>query len=106
MYPFLSRVRRLADGSIDFDYYRRRAMRIRRGRIRYMFRQRAFYRRALYAGAVAVGLIIGVTIPLGPVDCRNCGTTIIDTPQGAELDLLRATTYADHKVSNTRPSID
>ena len=104
-------VRRLANGTIDYDFYRRRAMALRRSRIRYVgrrkiWRSKVFLRNALYAGAVSVGLIVGVTIPLGPTECRTCSATVIDVPPGAELDLLGATTLANHKVSNARPSID
>jgi hypothetical protein len=91
MYPLSFHFRRETHGAIDYDYYRRRALMLRRARIRYAFRRRLVYHRGLYAAAVFVGLVVGITIPLGPSECRrNCGATLLDVPQGAEIDLLGA----------------
>jgi hypothetical protein len=74
----LYRVRRHSDGAIDFDFYRRRAMALRRGRIRYFFRRKILFRYAFYAGALCVGLAIGESMPLPAPDCLNCQETAIN----------------------------
>ena len=102
MPQFSNRVRREADGSIDYAYSRRRALRLRRARIRYMLRRRVVYRHALYAGAVLVGLIVGVTLPLAPPECRNCETSLVDVPPGAEIDLLGATMLVRHDTARAQ----
>ncbi|HVG51429.1 MAG TPA: hypothetical protein VM867_07350 [Xanthobacteraceae bacterium] len=65
------KLQRLLDGSIDFDFYRRRALAPRRGRIRYFFRRKLLLRHAMYAVALCVGLAVGETLPL-PSQCLNC----------------------------------
>ena len=65
------RLQKLLDRSIDFDFYRRRAIGLRRGRIRYFFRRKFLLRQAMYAAAVCVGLAVGEAVPL-PTTCLNC----------------------------------
>ena len=74
----LGRVRRRFDGSIDFDFYRRRAMALRRGRICYYFRRVIAYRLAFYAAAICIGVAIGEHMPLPAADCLNCQQTGVD----------------------------
>ena len=73
-----TRERRRTDGSLDFEYYRRRAVALRRGRIRYFLRRHVPLRLALYAGALCVGLAIGKSMPIEPTDCVNCQQADVD----------------------------
>jgi hypothetical protein len=68
---FENEIHRLADGSIDYDHYRRRVRRIRRASRRQAARRCLRVVRPLIGvAAVAVAFIL---IPQGVGDCIICG---------------------------------
>jgi hypothetical protein len=67
--------RRLADGGIDYDYYRHRARRIRRVSRRRAGRHCARLFRPLAVAAVAAALVLVVA---APADCATCDPKLLN----------------------------
>jgi hypothetical protein len=68
---FADRIRRLADGGIDYDHYRRRMYRMRRAARRHAGSRCLRVIRPLIAAAVVAAAII--LIPPSLADCVICG---------------------------------
>jgi hypothetical protein len=86
------KVHRLSGGAIDYDFYRRRAVALRRSRIRYSLRhllqRKTPLRLAVYAAALCVGLAVGETLPIPTPDCLNCqqASSDIDDARSTAID--------------------
>ena len=92
------------DGSIDFDFYRRRAMRLRRSATRSAVRKACTPRRlagvVLYAAAFAGGIAYGAALPIPSQACRTCPVVVKEPPLNHASESARR--FADHVIALTR----
>jgi hypothetical protein len=58
-------VRRHPDGSLDFDFHRRRAARKRARAVRDLFKRQTMFRNPLFGAAVLAAIAMAIATPVG-----------------------------------------